>query len=128
MKDETPTNSELFRSQTEIKQAIKESDAMHVKWHEENHKSLDDLNRNQIIANGRTGNNEKAIALLGDDYARMASSVTDLKGDRRWILGAAATLILLQGVLAFFARLYIADVARDVVTATLQSYDIQIIK
>ncbi len=135
MKDETPTNSELYRLMTEVKQHQKENADMHTKWHEEdlekheeNLEKLSSLNTKVGIANGRTGTNEKAISLLGENFSKISDKVDNLGGDRKWIIGAAATLILLQGVLVYFARLYIADVARTVVFDTLSRYDIEITK
>jgi hypothetical protein len=82
----------------------------------------------QLFFFGRTGDHDKAILLLGDNFAKINGTIVDMKGDRKWVLGAAAVVIFFWGVLALFLRLYIEDIARNVVAETLSDYDQVIIE
>lgn len=104
-----PSNGELYRICERIENKIREDGTAHSDWHKQNSDKLTALNNNQLIANGRTGNNEKAIALLGDSFAQASKVMAKLQRDR-WIAHGVILVVLALGGL--FIKLYIADIVR----------------
>ncbi len=110
MSQDTPSNQELFRIAIETKESLKTYIERSDKWREDTSIKL-------AYANGRTGDNEKAIRLLGESFAKMVAEVNALTNKAWWIAGICATVLVIGGI---FARLYIQDIATEVVSTALE--------
>jgi hypothetical protein len=110
---ETPDTSELYRLVKDMSLDQKEHIQMSHDMHEENSKKLQQLNNNQIVANGRTSTNEKAIALLGEQFTAIYKDVDSLKANRWWILGAFAVVAVVG---SYLVQKYIEDRVKVILT------------
>ncbi len=112
-KDE-PSNQELFRIGIETKEALRAYVERSDKWREDTTIKL-------AYANGRTGDSEKAIRILGDNYSNLSVKVAELNNKYWWVAGICATVLVIGGI---FARLYIQDIAGKVVSQALEPYEL----
>lgn len=125
--NDTPSNGELYRLITaanrtteetarDIKDYIKSSEM----WRESVSEKLSDLDKKVAVANGRTGNHESAIKLLGSSFERVVETISDLKSWKRAVMAVVAVFILFQGGIIYFLKSYIQSSVTDI----LSTYDI----
>lgn len=102
MSQDTPSNQELFRNLIEIKEAQRAHIDRSDKWREETGIKL-------AVANERTGDHEKALKLLGEEFSRLSLKVSELQ-KRYWL--AQGIILILMACGAYFAKLYVQDISR----------------
>lgn len=86
MDKDTPSNSELFRVLSDLKQMRKEDSDIASKRHEENIGHLNKLDINFVAQNGRVTTLEKALNVLGDKFAEyVKSNDSNVSVFKRWV-------------------------------------------
>lgn len=119
-KPEEYSNNELARVQIEIKQILKEQNMKSDQRHEENQLAIAKIVTEVKVANGRTGNLERALSLLGDSFTKQNAEVETLK-TKYWIATGIITVVMILGGL--FAKLYVENLARNVASDVMDKYE-----
>lgn len=126
MRNDEPSNSELQRVILDIKQSDKE-------YRMSEHETLKNIEEEVVeIRIQTTKTNGRVDRLEADELDQkrlnesLVNSVESFKGDRKWLFGAFAMLIILQGALLLLLNLYIKNVVQTSVKEALSAYNIEV--
>ncbi len=99
------------------------------KDHSDAHKELQSTLKELVDNTPTRGEFEDLKTLVGtkaNTIDKQQEAIDAIKGDRKWIMGAAAVLILLQGALMLLARLYIQSVVTETIKTSLAQFNITV--
>ncbi len=97
------------------------------KDHSDAHKELQSTLKDLVEKTPSRGEFEdlkKLVDTKANTIDKQQEAIDGIRGDRKWIMGAAAVLILLQGALLLLARLYIESVVGSSLKSALSAYNI----